>query len=283
MRLSETLSKSIPLALAGLGVALAFRAGFWNIGAEGQMLMGALAGVAVGTRGGPFANVFFVLLAGTAAGAAWAAIAGWLRFRRGAPEIISTILLNYLALQIVAFALLGPLQERARSQPQSDVLPPAAQLPALIPDTTFHAGAILVLLAAAWLWYLLFRSERGFLMRAVGAGEDAARLHGIPVVRLRLAAVALSGALCGLAGACDLAGATKQLGQSSAGIGYTSIAVALLADSHPFGVLPAAVLFGALSAGGGAMERTANVPAVTVSIVTGVVIFAVAVSSRRRS
>lgn len=283
VRIAEALSKSIPLALAGLGVALAFRAGFWNIGAEGQMLMGALAGAAIGTRGGIFANVFCVLLGGGAAGAAWAAIAAWLRYRRGAPEIISTIMLNYLAVQLVAFAVLGPLQERARSQPQSDVLPPAAQLPVLIPNTTFHAGAFIAVVCAAALWHLLFRTERGFLMRASGEGEAAARLHGIAVERERVLAVALSGALCGLAGACDLAGATRQLSQSGSGTGYTAIAVALLAGSHPAGVLPAALLFGALSAGGGVMERSYNIPAVIVSVVTGLVIFAVAVSARRRS
>ncbi|HEX8552970.1 MAG TPA: ABC transporter permease [Abditibacteriaceae bacterium] len=282
IRLAETLSKAIPLCLAGLGVALAFRAGFWNIGAEGQMLMGALAATALATRGGIFSNLFFVLLGGALAGAAWALIAGWLKFRRGAPEIIATIMLNYVAVQLVAFAVLGPLQERVRRQPQSDVFPVSAQLPSLISGTTFHAGAFLALACAVACWHLLFRTETGFLMRASGEGERAARLHGIAVEKQRVLAVGLSGALCGLGGACALAGATKQLAQGELGFGYTAIAVALLANSHPLGIVPTAIFFGALSAGGGSMERLAGVPAVTVAVVTGAVIFAVAVFSRRR-
>jgi simple sugar transport system permease protein len=279
-RLAESLAKTIPLVLTGLGVTVAFRAGFFNIGAEGQFLMGALFATAIATRGGAFSKVTFVLLAGILAGGAWALVAGWLKLKRGAPEIISTIMLNYIALQCIAFAVQGPLQETTGGQPQSDVLPKAAQLPTLIEDTNLHIGLFIALLCAVALWWLLFHTERGFLMRASGENPIAASVAGIPVGKNALLAIALSGALCGLGGAMEIAGATRQLGQGGFGYGYTAIAVALLGRLHPLAILPAALFFGMLSAGGGAMERSAGVPAVTVSIVTGVVIFVVAALPR---
>ncbi len=279
-RLAESLSKTIPLVMTGLSVALAFRAGFFNIGAEGQMLMGALAGAALGAKAQWPAGL--VLLGGALAGAAWALLAGVLKVRRGAPEIITTIMLNYIALQLVAFAVQGPLQEAARTQPQTDVLPPQSQLPALLPDTNLHAGLLIVLACAGVCWWLLFRTERGFLWRAAGANPLAARGAGIDAGRQTLQAVALCGALSGLGGAMEVAGATKQLGMGGFGYGYTAIAVALLGALNPLGVLPAALLFGMLDAGGKAMERTAGVPSVAVSVVIGILIFALAVAPRLR-
>jgi simple sugar transport system permease protein len=289
LRVAESLAKTIPLVFTGLGVALAFRAGFWNIGAEGQFLFGALAATGAATKlGWP---LFAVLLAGTAAGALWALVAGVLKTRRGAPEIITTIMLNYIALELVAFSLKMPdesggphgwLLEAARSQPQSDLLPERAQLSALVAGTTLHSGLFLTVLCAFACWWLLFKTERGFLLRAAGEGPLAARAAGIRVEREVLFTVALSGALCGLGGAVEICGATKQLGIAPFNYGYTAIAVALLANLHPLQVLPAALLFGMLSAGGGAMERVANVPAVAVSMVTGVLICLVAILPRIR-
>jgi simple sugar transport system permease protein len=289
LRLAESLAKTIPLIFTGLGVALAFRAGFWNIGAEGQFLFGALAATGVATRlGWPTGGV---LLAGTVAGALWALVAGVLKTRRGAPEIITTIMLNYIAIQLVAFSLKMPdarggphgwLLEAAHTQPQSDVLPDHAQLSALVAGTTLHSGLFLALLCGVLCWWLLFKTERGFLLRAAGEGALAAKAAGIRVEREVLFTVALSGALCGLGGAAEICGATRQLGITPFNYGYTAIAVALLANLHPLGVLPAALLFGMLSAGGGAMERSANVPAVAVSMVTGVLICLVAILPRMK-
>lgn len=279
-RRAESLSKTIPLIMTGLAVVVAFRAGFWNIGAEGQFMMGALAAAAIGTRTAlPYP---FVVLGGAIAGGLWALIAGWLKVSRRAPEIITTIMLNYIALQLVSFAVQGPLQERARTQPQTDVLYASAQLPALIPDTTLHVGLFVALGCAVACWWLLFRTERGFLLRAVGENAVAARVARIAIEKNTYFAVALSGALAGVGGAMEIAGATKQLGLNGFGYGYTAIAVALLAALNPLAVLPAALLFGLLSAGGGAMERSANVPAVTVSILTGLLIFLVAALPRLR-
>jgi simple sugar transport system permease protein len=281
VRLAESLAKTIPLAMTGLGVALAFRGGFWNIGAEGQFLMGALAATGLATKlNWP---LWAVLIGGTILGAVWALIAGVLKTRRNAPEIITTIMLNYIALNIIEFCVRGPLQEAAHSQPQSDVLPARAQLPALLSGTTLHAGIFITLFCAFAAWWFLFRTERGFLLRASGAGPIAARASGIRVEREILFGVALSGALCGLGGAMEICGATKQLGLSGFGYGYTAIAVALLAGLHPLGVLPAALLFGLLSAGGGAMERSANIPAVAVSMVTGILICLSAALGRMRT
>lgn len=280
-RFTESLAKTIPLVMTGLSVAVAFRAGFFNIGAEGQFLMGALAAAAVGTRSS--LPMPFVLLAGAVAGAMWSLIAGVLKTWRGAPEIITTIMLNYIALSLVDFAVHGPLKERVPSpQPQSDVLPSAAQLPALFPNTTLHAGLFLAIIAVLGCWWLLFHTERGFLLRAVGSGPVAARTYGIKVTGNILFTVGLSGALAGLGGAMEIAGATHQLGLAGFGYGYTAIAVALLANLSPLGVMPAALLFGMLSAGGGAMERNTQVPAVTVSIITGIVICLAAALPRLR-
>jgi simple sugar transport system permease protein len=286
-RVAESLAKTIPLLMTGLSVAIAFRAGFFNIGAEGQFLMGALAVTGLSTKAQW--PIPLALLGGALAGAVWALIAGVLKTRRGAPEIITTIMLNYIALQIVAFSLQMPdnegaahgwLLENAQTQPQSDVLPEQAQLPTLLADTNLHVGLFIALACALACWWLLFRTERGFLLRAAGANAFASRAAGIRVESETLRAVALCGALSGLGGAMEVAGATKQLSMGSFGYGYTAIAVALLANLNPLGVIPTALLFGMLDAGGKSMERTADVPAVTVFVIIGVVIFVVAAIPR---
>ena len=285
--LAESLAKTTPLILTGLSVAIAFRAGFFNIGAEGQFLLGALAATALGTK---FPMPWpFVLIGGALAGAFWASIAAWLKLRRGAPEIITTIMLNYVAIQLVVFSLQIPdkpgaprgwLLETKGVQPVSDSMAAPSQLPSLMANTNLHAGLFIALLSAAGCWWFLFRSERGFLARASGANPLAARAAGIQTDKQIQFATALCGALAGLGGAMEIAGATKQLGLNPPGYGYTAIAVALLGDLNPLGVLPAALLFGVLSAGGGAMERNAGVPAVAVSLVVGVLVCSAALLPR---
>lgn len=291
VRLAESFAKTVPLLLTGLSVAVAFRAGFFNIGADGQFLIGALLATGIATKSGLPPKVLLpaAIVGGIIGGTLWAMIAGWLKFRRGAPEIITTIMLNYVAVALVAFSLQLPAQpggvhgwllESAQSQPQSDVLPQAAQLPALLAGTTLHAGAIIALLCALVGWWFFTRTEKGFLMRAAGSGERAARTAGIATSAQAYFAVGLCGALSGLAGALEICGATKQLSTGTPGYGYTAIAVALLANLHPIAMIPAAMLFGFLDAGGGAMERMAGVPAVMVSVITGVLICAVALLPR---
>jgi simple sugar transport system permease protein len=280
-RWAESLAKTIPLLFTGLGVLLAFRAGFFNIGAEGQFLVGALAASAVATRTDAIWPL--VLISGAIAGSLWALIAGFLKTARGAPEIITTIMLNYIALALVQFAVSGPLQERARTQPQTDVFPPKAQLPALIDGTNCHIGLLIAIVCTGACWWLLFRTQSGFTMRAVGFNPLAARAMKVQTSTRTLQAVALAGALSGVAGAAEMAGATRQMGMGGFGYGYTAIAVALLAGLNPLWAIPSALLFGMLSAGGGAMERSADVPAVTSYIVVGVLVFFAAVAQRLKT
>lgn len=282
---SATLVRSVPLLLAGLAVAVAFRAGVFNVGAEGQLLMGATAAAAVGVRGAATLGVLALpvaLLAGIAAGAGWAGIAAWLRRRFGVLEVISTIMLNFVALYMVGFLVRGPLQEPTRVYPQTEALAPAAQLPRLFAGTRLHWGLVLALVAAGGCWFVLRHTAAGFRLRAVGSSPGAARVAGgIDVERVTARALLASGALAGLAGAVEVCGVTFALYETlSPGYGYTAIAVALLARLHPLGVVGAAVLFGALEAGAGAMQRDAGVPSVIVSVVEALIILAVLAAER---
>jgi simple sugar transport system permease protein len=271
---TATMLKSTPLLLTGLAVALCFRCGVWNIGAEGQLLVGALCATAVATRLLPGAPAFVLLpavvLAGAAGGFVVGAIAGALRAGRGVSEVISTILLNFIAIQLVALAVHGPLQEAAGAYPKSDAFPPAALLPAI---GRWHLGIALALLLAFATEGLLFRSAVGFRMRAVGFAPRAARFAGISPERIALGTLGAGGALAGLAGAIEVSGVTGQLYEGiSPGHGYTAIAVALLARLRPLAVIPSALFFGALEAGAGAMQREAAVPATVTQIVQGIAI-----------
>ena len=271
---TATLLKTGPLLLAGLGVALCFRSGVWNIGAEGQLLAGALAATALATRGPADAPALLLVpaaaLAGALGGALFGAIAGWLRAMRGVSEVISTILLNFVAIQCVELAVQGPLQEASGAYPQSDALPAAALLPGLGRVHVGVAAALLLALAGHW---LVFHSSVGFRMRAVGLSPRAARFAGIPPERTAVGILVLGAALAGLAGAFEVMGVTGRLYEGlSPGYGFTAIAVALLARLEPLGVIPAALFFGALEAGAGAMQREAGVPAEATKLVQGVVV-----------
>jgi general nucleoside transport system permease protein len=276
---SSTLVRSIPLIIIGLGIALAFRGGALNIGAEGQFYAGAIAATWVGLHvaGRPAAIALpAVLVAALLAGAGWVVVPVWLQLRYGVLEVISTLLLNFVAGALVSLMVQGPLQESRHIYPQSDPIAAAARLP-LVPGTRLHAGLILALLAAAGLWYLFGRTLWGFRLRAVGAGPRAAVISGRIDAR-RMTAVALlgSGALAGLAGGVEVSGVSYALFQNlSPGYGFTGIAVALLARLQPLGVVATGLLFGALEAGAGAMQREAGVPAVAVYVVEAIVILVV--------
>lgn len=277
---SATLVRATPLILAGLGVALAFRAGIWNIGAEGQLLVGAAAAaataLALGSSGGRVALVL-ALVAGAAAGALWAGVAALLRHRLGVLEVISTIMLNFIALHLVGYLVRGPLQEPQHIYPQSSTLPTAAQLPRLVGGTRLHWGFVLAIVLAAAAWWTMRATAAGFRVRAAGANPDAAwSAGGIDVARTTSRAFLVSGALAGLAGAVEVTGVTFALYENlSPGYGYTAIAVALLARLDPAAVIATGILFGALESGALAMQREAAVPAVVVSIVEGVLILLV--------
>ena len=283
---SATLVRAVPLIVIGLGVALAFRAGAFNIGAEGQFYAGAMAATWIGLQSGalpaPIA-VAATAAAAVAAGAAWVALPVLLRVRFGVTEVISTLVLNFVAESLVSLMVQGPLQERQGIYPQSDMIAGAARLP-LLPGTRLHAGLLLALAGAAALWYLFGRTMWGFRLRAVGAGPRAAEVSG-RIDAARVVAVALlgSGAIAGLAGGLEVTGVSYALFQNlSPGYGFTAIAVALLARLDPLGVVAAGVLFGALEAGAGAMQRDAGVPAVAVYVVEAVVIVVVLLADAGR-
>ena len=278
--LSITLVRSVPLILTGLAVAVAFRAGVWNIGAEGQLYGGAIASVSVALAFAALPAVVLVPLvlgAGAVGGALWALVPTWMRLRLGVGEVITTILMNFLGIYAAAYVVRGPLQEPRGVFPQTDRIVEAARLPAVVPGTRLHAGFLLAIGLSAALAFLLARTRFGFQIRAVGASPPAARVAGlIPADRVIAVAFLGSGALAGLAGAVEVSGVTYALYEGlSPGWGYTAIAVALLAGLRPGGVVATGILFGVLAAGAASMQRDAGVPAVWVRVVEALVILAV--------
>lgn len=285
---SATLVRATPLLLVGLAVALAFRAGVLNIGAEGQLLLGAItaSGLALAVPGlPPLVMVPAMILVGMLGGAAWAGIAAWLRRSFGVMEVISTIMLNFVALAVIGWMVRGPLQEPTMAYPMSASFTDAARWPFLIPGQRLHLGLLLGLAAALALWYVMAHTAVGFRIRATGAGPRAATsAGGVDTERLAARVFVMSGALAGLAGASQVGGVTWALYEGiSPGHGYTAIAVALLARLDARLVVLSALFFGALEAGGAAMQRDAGVPFVAVQIVTAVVLLAVLAVTRWRS
>jgi simple sugar transport system permease protein len=276
---SATLVRAVPLIIIGLGLALSFRAGAFNIGAEGQFYAGAIAATWLGLHAGSLPRplaVAGVLSAAFLAGALWVAVPVLLRLRYGVLEVISTLLLNFVAEAATSLVVQGPLQESQGIYPQSDAIAESARLP-LLPGTRLHAGLLLALAGAVVLRHLFARTLWGFQLRAVGLSPRAAEISGrIDSRWMAAAALALSGAIAGLAGGVEVAGVSYALFQNlSPGYGFTAIAVALLGRLHPLGVVFAGLLFGALEAGAGAMQREAGVPAVAVYVVEAVVILVV--------
>jgi general nucleoside transport system permease protein len=272
---SATLVHAVPLILIGLGIALSFRGGALNIGAEGQFYAGAIAAtwvaLHVATRP-PAVATAAVLVAAALGGAVWVLVPVWLKLRFDVIEVISTLLLVFVAELLVSLMVQGPLQERGHIYPQSDTIPESARLP-LLGVTRLHAGFILALGLAMVLWFLFARTWWGFRLRAVGAGPRAAEVSGL-VDSQKVGAVALliSGAIAGLAGGVEVSGVSYALYQNlSPGYGFTGIAVALLAGLHPGAVVLSGLLFGALEAGAGAMQRDAGVPSVAVNVVEAVI------------
>lgn len=282
--LTETLSYATPLIAAGLGVALAFRAGLFNIGGQGQMLVAAAAAgwVGFGVSGVPFPlHLLLALVAGIAAGAVWAGIAGLLKARTGAHEVIVTIMLNYVAFYLISYFLATPglLQAPGSSNPKTPPTPESAQLPTLLGDRfNLTWGFVLALLAVVGVWWLLNRSSTGFGFRAVGENPRAARVAGIDTSRATVSSMLIAGGLVGLAGASQVLGAVTT-GFSSdidAGIGFDAITVALLGGSSPWGVLAAGILFGAFKAGGTTMQAAEGVPSDIVLVVQSLIVLFIA-------
>jgi general nucleoside transport system permease protein len=279
--LTESLVIATPYILVGLAVALGYRAGLFNIGAEGQYFVGGLLAVYVGysLKGLPFyIHLPLTLLAGVVGGGVWAAIPGLLKATTGAHEVINTIMMNYVAFALSDWLLNGPMKRPGGFSPISPEIQPSAMLPSLFPSPIrFHAGFFVALACAALVYWLLFKTTIGFELRTVGANPRAARYAGINLTKNFVLAMFLSGGLAGLAAANEIMGLIHYMPNAfSAGYGFDSIALALLGRSHPVGVVLAALLFGTLRAGATRMQSAAQIPIDIISIMQALIIIFIA-------
>ena len=284
----DTLVHATPLIIAGLAVAIAFRAGIWNIGADGQLIAGATAAAWIGVTAPAsigWLALPFALTAGAIAGGIWAAIAAWLRSRFGVLEVISTIMLNFIATYGVSYLVRGPLQEPTHVYPQTSSIVTGAHMPILVAGTRLHWGLIIALFVAVAAWWVMKFSAVGFRIRAAGVNPFAARSAGlIDVPRVTTVAFIISGAIAGLAGGIEVSGVTFALYENiSPGYGYTAIAVALLAGLNPLGVIGTGILFGALETAAGTMQRNVGIPATTASVIEAIVILVVIAIAQLRA
>ncbi|QGP91097.1 Branched-chain amino acid transport system / permease component [Neomoorella glycerini] len=270
---------AIPLMLAGLGIALAFRSGIFNIGAEGQLYLGAMAATYFGARYHdlPFIiHLPLALAASCAAGALWALIPGYLKVRRGFNEVITTILLNYIGVHFVNYAVNSFLKDPATYAPQSPPVAATARLPKLLPGTELNAGLFLGLLAAGILFVIIYKTDWGYQLRAVGSNPEAARTAGMNADRTLIGAMIVSGSLAGLAGAVQILGYQYILLQDfSPNTGYDAIAVALLGKLNPLGTVMAAIFFGALRNGANTMQILTGIPVTIVYVIQAIIILCV--------
>lgn len=270
----ETFVKTAPLVLTGLAVALAFRARFWNIGAEGQLYAGALAATWFGLT---FAQtpawilLPMLLLGSFVAGGLWALLPGLLKARFKVDDVVTTLLMNYIMIYLVSALVDGPWREPVSQWPQSPDIVEAAQLPILLERSRFHLGIPLAFLCAALVWLLLARTPLGYAIRVVGANPRAAEFGGIRTTRVVAVTAFLSGGLAGLAGAGELAGIQFHLVETlSPGYGYSGIVVAMLGGLHPIGVVLAAFFFGIVNNGAHTMSTMTGVPTFLVEVMQGV-------------
>ncbi len=311
--LADTLVKATPLMLVALGIAIAFRGGVINIGAEGQIIVGALfttyLGLALGDTLPGWLVIIICLLGGTFAGGVWAAIAGFLKARLGVNEILSTVMLNAIAIQVAYFLLRGPMIDPAELEagtniPHSARLPRALDLPRFtdiaqslgltqsakdlglegftaelyglfVEPTRLHSGLLIAIFIAILVYIFLWRTTVGYRIRAVGLNPHASRYAGIHVKRYIVLSITLSGMLAGLAGAVEILGLHHRMFEPtavSAGYGFSGIVAALFGKLHPLGIIPSSILFGGLLVGGDKMQRAMQVPQVLTTALLGLVI-----------
>ena len=285
--LGESLMLTTPYIFAGLAVALGFRGGLFNIGAEGQIFIGGLAAVYIGysLTGLPaIIHLPLALLAAILGGALWAAIPGFLKARYGAHEVINTIMMNYIAFRLADYLLQGPMG-RADGMPITPEILKSAYLPALLPQPVrVHLGLIIALFMAWVVYWFLWKTPRGLEIRMVGANPNAARYAGIRIALIIVLTMSLSGALAGMAGANQVLGVDHRMVRAfSSGYGFDSIALALLGNSHPLGVVLASFLFGFLRGGAAQMQAEVGVPIEIIKIIQGLIIIFVAAPEIIRS
>ena len=274
--IGETLIKTVPLMLAGLGLTICYRTGLTSIGAEGQIVMGGLAATLVGVYLGNLPSYLLIPLAflgAMIAGGLWAGIAGYLKAKLGVSEVINTIMLNYIATFFVSYLVDGPLREPPGYYPQSSLLSENAWLSSLIPGTRMHWGVIVAVVAAVVVYIILWKLPLGYQMRTVGYNPTAAKTNGINVSRNMVLAMFLSGVFAGLAGGIEIMGLHHRLMNGfSSSYGFDAMAVALLGRLHPVGVTIASLLFAAMRVGANTMQRAVQVPVALVNVMQGIVI-----------
>ena len=274
--ITDSLVKAIPLIFTGLSFAFAAKCSAYNIGAEGQLYVGALATVAAGVylTGLPApVHIPLCLLAGALAGGVWAGIAAWLKVRLGVNEVINTIMLNYVGKLVVSFMVYGPMIENPSKSPQTKPLLDSALLPVLFRGTKLHLGIVVAILACVVFGVIFRRTVLGFELSAVGCNQTGARFAGINVRKNIFLALFISGMLAGLAGAVEMMGPAKRLIIGfSPNYGSDGIAVALLGQLSPLGIFLSAFFLGALRVGANSMQRVAMVPAQVISIIQGLII-----------
>ena len=273
---AEIFVKACPLILTGLGCAVAFRTGFFNIGAEGQFYVGAIAAtvVALGLPQVPgVVRIVLCFVAAFVCGGLWALIAAVFKTRFNISEIIVTIMLNYIVINFLGYAVRTFLMDPAGNVPQSAKLDQAVQLPNLITSTRFHAGILLAFVLAAAVWVLMEKTTVGYELKAVGLNQRAAACTGVPVVRSVIFSAFLSGGLAAIAGSIEVLAIQKKLMEGiSADCGYTAVLIALVAFNRPLGVVAVAILYAAMEVGASSMQRQLGVPSAIVSILIGVVV-----------
>jgi len=275
--ISETMLKATPLMLAGVGLAIAYRGKVWNLGAEGQIYMGAWvatwAGIVI--TGVPQAlHLLLLIVVSFAAGALWGLIPGFLRTKFGLNEILTTLMMNYVATFWVSYLVRVPMRDPgSHGYPESEMLAASAWLPRILPGTRLNAGFLIALASAVFVYIFLFKTIFGYKIRAVGASQEAARYAGIGVAKYLLIALALSGGLAGIAGMVEISGIHYRLRAGfSPGYGFTAVVVSLLGKNSPLGVVLTSILFAALIVGSDSMQHTVGVPFFLVYIIQGLVV-----------
>jgi simple sugar transport system permease protein len=284
---SESLVITTPYIFAGLAVALGFRGGLFNIGVEGQLFVGGLASAFVGysLNGLPMIiHLPLAILAGLTAGGIWGAIPGFLKARTGAHEVINTIMMNWIAFRLTDYMLAGPMA-RPDGLPITPLIKPSAYLPTLLPPPVrIHWGFFIALGAAVLVYWFLWKTPRGMEIRMTGANPNAARYAGVRIAFIIVLTMTLSGALGGMAGTVQILAVDHQLVRAfSSGYGFDSIALALLGNSHPLGVVLASLLFGFMRGGAARMQSVAGTPVELIRIIQGMVIVFVAAPAIIRS
>lgn len=292
--LTNTLVAATPLIFTGLSLVLGFRSGLFNIGAEGQFMIGAVTSVfiAYAFELPIVVHVVLSILVGAAGGAVWGAIPGYLKARLGAHEVINTIMMNFIAIQLADWLVRGPMKDPSGPLTiRTPLIYASARLPRVgewLPGVfgssdQLHMGTVLAILAAVGTWWLLWKTIIGFGLRIMGSNPDAARYAGIKVEKNFVMAMALSGALAGLAGTVEVLAITRSMPASfAAGYGFDAISVALLAQNHPIGVIPAAILFGALRTGSDFLQIRTGVSRYMVAIIQATILLLVAAPSMIR-